>query len=171
MSACPGLLIGVSMPVGSSQHLSLRKGCQDADPRHGEAFIDASNLYTLTYEYSRTEFTPEDDERLCRYIAEVLPDKDEGGRTGHFIYADLLRRVGTFYSEFSDFSLPSRQRNLVSTNGRSVTLKADGASAIARIRIAWTTELPRLLRKTPVHSMGKADICLGDRGRLSKTMN
>jgi hypothetical protein len=47
----------------------------------------------LTYEYSRTEFTEEDDEHLCQYIAEVLPQKDEGGRTGHFIYLDLMRRV------------------------------------------------------------------------------
>jgi hypothetical protein len=103
MSACPGLLIDVSMPVGSSWHLSLRKGCLDADSCHGEAFIDT--LSTLTYDYSRTEFTKDDDEHLCQYIAEVLPDKGESGRTGHFIYADLMRRVGIFYSEFSDTHL------------------------------------------------------------------
>jgi hypothetical protein len=78
----------------------LRKGCQDANSYHGEAFIDT--LSTFTYEYSRNEFTKDDDEHLCQYIAEVLPDKGEGGRTGHFIYADLMRRVGIFYSEFSD---------------------------------------------------------------------
>ena len=76
----------------------MRKGCQDANSCHGEVFVDT--LSTLTYEYSRTEFTKDDDEHLCQYIAEVLPDKGEGGRTGHFIYADLIRRVGNFYSEF-----------------------------------------------------------------------
>ena len=78
----------------------MRKGCQDANSCHGEVFIDT--LSTLTYEYSRTEFTKDDDEHLCQYIAEVLPDKGEAGRTGHFIYADLTRRVGIFCSEFSD---------------------------------------------------------------------
>ena len=57
---------------------------------------------TLTHRYSRTEFTKDDDEHLCQYIAEVLPDKGEGGRTGHFIYADLIRRVGISYSKFSN---------------------------------------------------------------------
>jgi hypothetical protein len=78
----------------------LRKGCQDANSCHGESFIDT--LSTLTYEHSRTEFTKEDDEHLCQYIAEVLPDKEEGGRTGHLIYTDLIRRVGIFNSEFSE---------------------------------------------------------------------
>ena len=82
------------MPVGSSSHLSLRNGCQDANFCHGEAFIDT--LPTHTYEYSRTEFTKDDDEHLCQYLAEVLPNNGEGGRTGHFIYADLIRRVGHF---------------------------------------------------------------------------
>ena len=57
---------------------------------------------TLTHRYSRTEFTKDDDEHLCQYIAEVLPDKGEGGRTGHFIYADLIRRVGISYFKFSN---------------------------------------------------------------------
>jgi len=48
----------------------------------------------------RTEFTADDDEHLCQYIAEVLPDKGEGGRTGHFIYLDLIRRVSTVYHDF-----------------------------------------------------------------------
>ncbi|KAF8261912.1 hypothetical protein EI94DRAFT_1833088 [Lactarius quietus] len=44
----------------------------------------------------RTEFTEDDDEHLCQYIAEVLPEKGEGGRTGHFIYTDLMRRADQF---------------------------------------------------------------------------
>jgi hypothetical protein len=76
----------------------LRNACQDANSCHGEAFIDT--LSTHTYERSRTKFTEDDDEYLCQYLAEVLPDKGEGGRVGHFIYADLIRRVGIFYSEF-----------------------------------------------------------------------
>ncbi|KAI9452672.1 hypothetical protein F5148DRAFT_1330937 [Russula earlei] len=44
----------------------------------------------------RVQFTADDDEHLCQYIAEVLPDEREGGRTGHFIYADLLRRADEF---------------------------------------------------------------------------
>ncbi|KAI9452001.1 hypothetical protein BJY52DRAFT_1295471 [Lactarius psammicola] len=44
----------------------------------------------------RTEFTEGDDEYLCQYIAEILPEKSEGGRTGHFIYTDLMRRAGQF---------------------------------------------------------------------------
>lgn len=76
------------------------KGCRDANRYHGEALIDT--LSTFIYEYSRNEFTKDDDEHLCQYIAEVLPDKAEGGRTGHFIYADLMRRVCIFHSNFSD---------------------------------------------------------------------
>ncbi|KAH9059268.1 hypothetical protein EDB87DRAFT_798836 [Lactarius vividus] len=44
----------------------------------------------------RTEFTEDDDEHLCQYIAEILPEKSEGGRTGHFIYTDLMRRADQF---------------------------------------------------------------------------
>ncbi|KAI0255188.1 hypothetical protein BJV78DRAFT_1329928 [Lactifluus subvellereus] len=44
----------------------------------------------------RTEFTEDDDEHLCQYIAEVLPDNNEGGRAGHFIYLDLMRRANEF---------------------------------------------------------------------------
>ncbi|KAH9018149.1 hypothetical protein EDB85DRAFT_2013370 [Lactarius pseudohatsudake] len=44
----------------------------------------------------RTEFTEDDDEYLCQYIAEILPEKSEGGRTGHFIYTDLMRRADQF---------------------------------------------------------------------------
>ena len=50
------------------------------------------------------EFTADDDEHLCQYIAEVLPDKGEGGRTGHFIYADLIRRVSSLYTLVSRVS-------------------------------------------------------------------
>jgi hypothetical protein len=121
-----------------------------------------------TYEISRTEFTKSDDEDLCQYIADVLPDKAEGGRTGHFIYTDLIRRVGTFYSEFSDFSLPFRQMNTVNTAGRSVTLKMHGASAIAGISLAWTKELMKSLRKTPLHSTGKVYTSSGDMGGSTK---
>ena len=46
---------------------------------------------------SRTEFTEDDDEHLCQYIADILPEKGEGGRTGHFIYTDLMRRVSTIH--------------------------------------------------------------------------
>src|SRR6266478_1078902 len=154
------------MLVGSSSHPSLRKGCQDANPCHGEALTDTSS--TLTYEYSRTEFTEEADEHLYQYIAVVLPDKGEGGRTGHFIYADLIRRVGTFYSKFLYFLHPFRQMNLASINGRIVTLKMDGANAIARIWIAWTKGLPRSLRKPHLYPMGKVDTCTGDMGGLTK---
>ncbi|KAF8268500.1 hypothetical protein EI94DRAFT_1152211 [Lactarius quietus] len=44
----------------------------------------------------RTEFTEDDDEHLCQYIAEVLPEKGEGGRAGHFIYTDLMWRADQF---------------------------------------------------------------------------
>jgi len=133
--------------------------------------LTSTHLSILIYEFSRTEFTKDDDEQLCVYIAEVLPDIGEGGRTGHFIYADLMRRVGTSYSEFSEFSIPLRQMNSVNTNGRIVTLKMDGASAIARIGIAWTRGSPRLLRKTHLHSTGKVDICTEDMGGLTKMMS
>ncbi|KAI0261786.1 hypothetical protein BC834DRAFT_429644 [Gloeopeniophorella convolvens] len=52
----------------------------------------------------RVSFTKEDDRHLCEYIAEVLPFKEEGGRTGHFIYQDLLRRA----EEFSQYEWASR---------------------------------------------------------------
>jgi hypothetical protein len=47
------------------------------------------SLSTLTYKHSRIEFTEDDDEHLCQYIAELLPESDEGGHAGHFIYLDL----------------------------------------------------------------------------------
>ena len=126
---------------------------------------------TLAYEDSRTEFTEEDDENLCQYIAEVLPDKGEGGRTGHFIYTDLIRRVSTSYFHHPFFSFPFRPMNLVNTLGRNAIPKMVGASGIAKIGIAWTLGLPRLSQDAHPHSMGKGDTCSGDTGRLTKTLN
>lgn len=126
---------------------------------------------TLAYKHSRTEFTEEDDENLCQYIAEVLPDIGEGGRTGHFIYTDLIRRVSTFYSHRPYFSFPFRPMNLVSTVGHTAIPKTVGASGIVKIGIAWTIGLPRSLKDAHLLPMGKGDTCSGDMGRLSKTLN
>ncbi|TDL18896.1 hypothetical protein BD410DRAFT_792678 [Rickenella mellea] len=38
----------------------------------------------------RTEFTAEDDENLCRYLAHRIPDKESGGRTGNKVYQQLV---------------------------------------------------------------------------------
>ena len=171
MFACRGSLIGVSTPVGFSSLQLWRRVCQDADQGHGEASVNIFIFITLAYKHSRTEFTEEDDENLCQYIAEVLPDKGEGGRTGHFIYTDLIRRASTFYSHRPYFSFPSRPMNLVNTTGRCAIPKMVGASGIAKIAIAWTIGLPRSLKDAHLHSMGKGDTCSGDTGRLTKTLN
>ena len=125
----------------------------------------------VAHEHSRTEFTEKDDEHLCQYIAEVLPDKAEGGRTGHFIYADLMRRVSTFYSHRPYFSSPFRQTNLVNAPGPIVIPKMVGVSGIAKIRSAWTIGLPRLLKETHLHPTGKGDIGTGGMEGLTKTPN
>ncbi|KAI0074685.1 hypothetical protein K474DRAFT_1511113 [Panus rudis PR-1116 ss-1] len=42
---------------------------------------------------TRTEFTKEDEEHLCDFLARVVPDKESGGRTGNKIYIDLCKRA------------------------------------------------------------------------------
>jgi hypothetical protein len=97
------------------------------------------SLSTLTYKRSRIEFTEDDDEHLCQYIAEVLPESDEGGRAGHFIYLDLMRRVSTFHSDLVHVSIYFlRRMNSVNTLGHGATQRMHGASGIARIGVAWT---------------------------------
>ncbi|KAL6308569.1 hypothetical protein BKA93DRAFT_925776 [Sparassis latifolia] len=41
--------------------------------------------------HQRTAFTARDDENLCKYIAAVIPNKEEGGRTGLEIYKRLVQ--------------------------------------------------------------------------------
>jgi len=125
----------------------------------------------IAHEHSRTEFTEGDDEHLCRYIAEVLPDKAEGGRTGHFIYADLIRRVSAFYTHSPYFSSPFRQTNSVNTPGHVAIPKMAGVSAIAKIRSAWTTGLPRSLKETHLHPTGKGNISTGGMEGSTRTLN
>jgi hypothetical protein len=116
------------------------------------------------------EFTEDDDEKLCQYIAEVLPEKDEGGRTGHFIYTDLMRRVSamTLLIYISLIS-PFRQTNLANTTGRNATPKMLGASAIAKIRVAWTEGSPKSSMRTPRRLTGRGSTDLGDSGGLMRT--
>ncbi|KAF7974245.1 hypothetical protein HWV62_13138 [Athelia sp. TMB] len=47
----------------------------------------------------RIEFTPEDDASLCRWLADRVPNKDDGGRTGNTIYTDL-EKLGHANSSF-----------------------------------------------------------------------
>lgn len=49
----------------------------------------------LTAFFSREPFTGEDDERLCYYLARILPDKAAGGRLGLDVYKALVSTVGT----------------------------------------------------------------------------
>lgn len=46
--------------------------------------------------FSRAEFTAEDRQHLCDFLARVIPDKLTGGRTGNVIYQRLVddARVG-----------------------------------------------------------------------------
>src|SRR5260221_13226182 len=125
----------------------------------------------IAHEHSRTEFTEEDDEYLCQYLADVLPDNAEGGRTGHFIYADLIRRVSTFYSHCLEFSSPFRQMNLVNTPGHIAIPRMVGVSDIAKIRSVWTIGLPRSLKETHLHPTGKGNISTGGMERSTKTPN
>jgi hypothetical protein len=127
----------------------------------------------LTYEHSRTEFTDDDDDHLCQYIAEVLPEKDEGGRTGHFIYVDLMRRVSAFISSrpLNRLIFPFRRMNSVNTPGHDATLRMDGASGIARTGIDWTKGSLILLRKILLLPTKKGDIGPGDTGGLTRMMN
>jgi hypothetical protein len=120
------------------------------------------------------EFTEDDDEQLCHYIAEVLPEKDEGGRTGHFIYTDLMRRVSTtslliYISLISVAFSPFRLTNLGNTTGRNATPKMLGASAIAKIRFAWTEGSPKSSMRTPRRLTGRGNTATGGSGGLMRT--
>ncbi|KAG9314506.1 hypothetical protein JVU11DRAFT_5303 [Chiua virens] len=42
----------------------------------------------------RTQFTEEDEERLCQWIATKIPYKETGGRTGNRLYQQLCEMVG-----------------------------------------------------------------------------
>lgn len=39
------------------------------------------------------QFTEQDEERLCQWIAEKIPFKQTGGRTGNRLYQQLCERV------------------------------------------------------------------------------
>ncbi|KAJ7438499.1 hypothetical protein FB451DRAFT_160259 [Mycena latifolia] len=41
----------------------------------------------------RTEFSAEDDRKLCRYVGTLIPDKTNGGRTGNNIYIRLMENA------------------------------------------------------------------------------
>ena len=42
---------------------------------------------------SRIEYTPDDDENLCQYLAARVPDEGAGGRQSLRIYEDLVNQV------------------------------------------------------------------------------
>lgn len=42
----------------------------------------------------RTQFSEEDEIRLCRWIAEKIPYKETGGRTGNRLYMQLVEKAG-----------------------------------------------------------------------------
>ncbi|KAJ7709568.1 hypothetical protein B0H17DRAFT_1028340 [Mycena rosella] len=41
----------------------------------------------------RTDFSEEDDRRICEYVGQLIPDKSNGGRTGNNIYKRLIRNA------------------------------------------------------------------------------
>lgn len=43
--------------------------------------------------FRRTQFTEEDEERLCKWIATKIPYKETGGRTGNRLYQQLCEMV------------------------------------------------------------------------------
>ncbi|OCH85468.1 hypothetical protein OBBRIDRAFT_312276 [Obba rivulosa] len=63
----------------------------------GRSYVTYSRLDSLSVYLNRSiqtnrrvAFTPEDDYRLCKYLAQVVPDKAAGGRMGNNIYIELV---------------------------------------------------------------------------------
>lgn len=50
-------------------------------------------LQCLQIRRRRTQFTEQDEENLCNWIAAKIPYKETGGRTGNRLYQQLCEQV------------------------------------------------------------------------------
>jgi hypothetical protein len=64
----------------------------------------------MLYENRRTQFSDEDEEHLCSWIAQKIPYKETGGRTGNRLYQQLCDLVRLFHPSTTTF-LTAHQSN------------------------------------------------------------
>lgn len=96
---------------------------------------DFTHLSTIFFR--RTEFTAEDDDELCRYLAITCPYEEDGGRLGLGVYKELMRNACfscVLISSASHYIICSIRIYLKHTHGLSVIPSQAGANATRGIR-------------------------------------
>lgn len=83
----------------------------------------------------RTQFTEQDEQHLCNWIAAKIPYKETGGRTGNRLYQQLCDLVSpklpaNFHIGFTAHSFRAETQNI---HGLLVTLGNPGERGIRRM--------------------------------------
>lgn len=89
-------------------------------------------------DFRRTQFSDEDEENLCNWIASKIPYKETGGRTGNRLYqqlCDLVRITAIMYL-FSNLII--HRAPIPSMHGLLATPGSHGGKGIKRMRPALT---------------------------------
>ena len=108
-----------------------------ADAREKSALHISISKFTPHSVRRRTQFTEEDEERLCDWIAAKIPYKETGGRTGNRLYqqlCDMVCRVPDFPVSCSQKRCSQMTRN---SPGLHVIHGSLGVSATRRTRSVW----------------------------------
>ncbi|KAG5644746.1 hypothetical protein DXG03_007875 [Asterophora parasitica] len=107
------------MHSGGNPHASAQNARVILADPHTEIFAHLVKTYQgvpdkFIESYLRTQFTDEDEEHLCDWIAAKIPYKETGGRTGNRLYQQLCELVrgnicsinARFYAEFRQTNDP-----------------------------------------------------------------
>lgn len=77
--------------------------------------------------FRRTQFTEEDEEHLSEWIAQKIPYKETGGRTGNRLYQQLCEQVSSWPSTTTHIDNCFRQtQNTAGSRGILGNLGANG---------------------------------------------
>ena len=106
----------------------------------------------------RVEFTHQDDMKLCRYIADRIPELERGGRTGQRLYNELMYSAQTVRISSYDGSRLKLEHSILfhlrhfyyscpSSSGLYATRLSHGASDTGTIREILITSLRRCTKK------------------------
>lgn len=93
----------------STHHSCTRILVADGQARSAYYVIDKCHLSSLN---RRTQFTEEDEQNLCNWIAAKIPYKETGGRTGNRLYQQLCELVSVMDIRESRTEFTSRVETL-----------------------------------------------------------
>jgi hypothetical protein len=77
-----------------------------ASTRRGVCFFLSFHVVAINtcYPIRRTQFTEDDEDHLCLWIAQKIPYKETGGRTGNRLYQQLCEQVCSVFCPLSVLS-------------------------------------------------------------------